>query len=345
MSPEDILALNEQIAAMARAGLPLDKGLDSLAKDMGRGPLRSVTSKLAADLRTGQPLDMALSRRARSLPPYYAPLVAAGIRTGRLPMVLIKLSAYAKSINHMRSLVRESLFYPGIVLIFGLLIVSFLTFYILPQFESIFIEFGMSLPWLTRAILAISRVPGYIAAGIGVVALCVLTFWLFSRLTISGRRTWARFLYAIPIIGTAVRSARLALFADVLSMLVEFEVPMPEAFRAAGRASPDPIMATRAVQIAEELERGTSLASALANRGLVPEWMAWMTDYGEKQGQLAPALAQVAEVYRRQVEARSAVLRNVLPSFFIVFTAGFIALIFALAVIAPMSKLLEGLSQ
>src|SRR5262245_7154914 len=43
MNADELIALNEQIAGMARAGLPLDAGLFSLAREMGNGRLRQVT--------------------------------------------------------------------------------------------------------------------------------------------------------------------------------------------------------------------------------------------------------------------------------------------------------------
>lgn len=37
LSADDLITLNEEIAGMARAGLPLDQGLSALAREMGRG--------------------------------------------------------------------------------------------------------------------------------------------------------------------------------------------------------------------------------------------------------------------------------------------------------------------
>src|SRR2546421_2109362 len=47
MNADELVALNEQIAGMARAGLPLDQGLASLAREMSRGRLRRVTEAIA----------------------------------------------------------------------------------------------------------------------------------------------------------------------------------------------------------------------------------------------------------------------------------------------------------
>ena len=344
MSPHEVLALNGQIAAMARAGLPLDQGLDSLANDMGRGRLRSVTRDLAGDLRSGLPLDQALRKQSRRLPQFYAPLVAAGIRTGRLPEVLATLSHYTKSIGQLRAALSEAMIYPTIVFTFGVALIGFMGFFVLPQFQTIFAEFGIRIPWVTRVVLSIADAPLIVGGVFLAVLLAIIGLVVASRVSPAARYTIARGFYGIPLVGTVVRSARLAAFAELLAILVEFEVPMPEAFRIAGQASPDPVMARQADRVIKDLEHGTSLAGALTGRGLVPEWMSWMAGAGIKHGQLAAALGQVATVYRRQVESRIAILRSVLPSFIIIITAGTVVLLFGLAVIVPMMHLIIGLS-
>src|ERR1700733_12823042 len=105
MNPDDLIALNEQIAGMARAGLPLDQGLASLARDMNRGRLRTVTETLVHDLRGGATLPDALNRQRGQVPDYYANLVSAGVHTGRLPEVLTTLTSYARAVAATRSTV------------------------------------------------------------------------------------------------------------------------------------------------------------------------------------------------------------------------------------------------
>src|SRR5207247_1261089 len=109
MNADELIALNEQIAGMARAGLPLDQGLSSLAKEMGRGRLRRVTESIASDLRDGATLPEAVARRQKELPPYYANLITAGVRTGRLPEVLATLTTYARTVAVTRTIVVDSL--------------------------------------------------------------------------------------------------------------------------------------------------------------------------------------------------------------------------------------------
>ena len=109
MNPDDLVALNEEIAGMARAGLPLDQGLAALAREMSRGKLQKVTEALANDLRSGHTLAEALERQKSRLPPFYANLVTARIRTGRICEVLATMSVYGRMVAHVRSIVVDAL--------------------------------------------------------------------------------------------------------------------------------------------------------------------------------------------------------------------------------------------
>src|SRR5262245_7695413 len=111
MNADDIATLNEQIAGMAKAGLPLDQGLTSLAKDLGRGKLRRITAALGRDLHGGMTLPQALEQRKGDLPPFYAGLAQAGLRTGRLPEVFCTLTNYARTIAATRSMIIEAITY------------------------------------------------------------------------------------------------------------------------------------------------------------------------------------------------------------------------------------------
>lgn len=347
MNPDDLIALNEQIAAMARAGLPLDQGLHSLAQDMGRGRLRTVTEALAADLRAGHPLPEALARQQGRVPPYYAALVTAGVRTGRLPQVLATLSAYARTVVVTRTILFDALFYPALVLVFGLGLVVAMTVFILPQFQAIFADFGLALPWLTEFVLWFGQDPvRRVALPAALLVLCVPAVWLACRFSPGGRLVWSRFVYTVPLFGPLIRAARLEAFADLLATMVENEVPLPAAFDLAGAACADPLMARQSRQVGEALAAGVALGDAFrAGRGLVPEWVAWLAATGEKRGGLAQMLREIAGVYRRQVQSRAAMLRTVFPPLVIIVTAGFLTGVFIVALMLPLFKLLEGLSK
>jgi type II secretory pathway component PulF len=345
MTPDELALLNEQITGMARAGLPLDQGLASLAKDMGRGRLRTVTRQLSDDLHSGLTLPEALAKREDQLPAYYAGLARAGIRTGRLPEVLHTLTAYARSIADTRSTVIEAFIYPTIVAVLGVALLAGLSFVGIPQFGELFSSFNLKVNPVTQAVLWVGQYPvrSVVLPIIGVAILFLFARWLILRFE-AGREAWTEFIYSIPLVGTLLRSARLAAFVDLLACMVEYAVPLHEAFQLAGDATGDPLLRRQARSMRMQLEKGEPLGAALKNQGLLPEWVAWMAAAGERRGSLADTLREVAAVYRRHVNARAGVLKNVLPAILVIGVAVALGVIVVIGLIAPMIRLLEALS-
>jgi MSHA biogenesis protein MshG len=346
MNADEIVSLNEQIAGMARAGLPLDHGLTMLAKQMGRGRLRRVTAALGEDLRNGQTLPAALERRRGELPPYYASLATAGIRTGQLPDVLSTLTGYARTIAETRSMIIEAFTYPLMVLAFAVVLLGFMGLVVTPQFQQIFNDFKLPMPMPTVWAMTVANAPiSWIVVPCVTLLIVFFAARFWIRRTHAGRKLWTRFVYSTPLIGSLIHSARLAAFVDLLSVLVKYSVPLPEAFQLAGEACSDPLISDQTRDVRTRLEHGISLGEALTGQDLLPEWVAWMSAAGERRGTLADTLQEIAGVYRRHVEARAAVLRNLLPSIMIIVMAGFLTVVFIVAMVLPLISLIEGLSK
>jgi type II secretory pathway component PulF len=346
MKTEDLITLNEEIAGMARAGLPLDKGLAALAREMGRGRLQKVTAQLAADLEAGHPLPEAIARQGKHMPPFYAGLVEAAIRTGRVNEVLATLALYGRTVTNLRMTIIDAVWYPAVISLFALLMFGALFGFFLPEYDKLISEFDLHLPLFSRGVLALSKEPLAVFVVPAAVFLgLVVAIHVALRFTSAGRRRWARWVYAIPIIGTLLRAARLASFTELLAILVDYELPLPRAFELAGIASSDPIMAAAAPVVVADLRQGEQLGAIMRKRRLVPELVGWMTALGEQHGTLGKTLHHVSDLYRRQVEMRAVLLKSVLPPFLLFVTAAVIGFVFVFVLIMPMIKLMEGLSK
>jgi len=345
LSAEDLITLNEEIAGMAQAGLPLDQGLSALAREMGSGRLQAVTTAIAHDLQAGYTLAQALDRQGERVPPYYANLMTVGVRTGRITEVLATLTVYARALSDVRTTIVSALFYPAVVIVFSLLLFAGVFFFLVPRWEEIFTGFRMKLPLLTQVMIFISHHPlEVMIVPVAVIALGLGVIKLIFRQSAEGRRLWTRMIYTLPIVGTLIRSARLAAFTDLLGILVKQQVPLTEAFRLAGQASSDPLTASGAREVETQLSQGASLGDALRHSRLMPEFVSWMTGLSEKRGTLGEALHQVAQIYRRQVDMRANLLKSVLPPFLVIVTAGVLAGLFIAGIMHPLLALMEGLT-
>jgi type II secretory pathway component PulF len=152
-------------------------------------------------------------------------------------------------------------------------------------------------------------------------------------------------VYSIPVLGTLIHCSRLTAFTELLAILIENAIPLPEAYRLAAEASSEPFLTASAAQVQGSLEQGQRLGGIMRTSRLTPELIAWMVGVGEERGDLPKALRQLTAIYRRQVEVRATFLKSVLPPFMIVVTAGALVMFFAISVFLPLIKLIEGLAK
>jgi type II secretory pathway component PulF len=116
MNYDEFAFLNQQLAGMLKAGIPLEPALRQICATMRRGRLRSELEALEADLTQGTPLDTALA--ARRLPDFYKQMVRVGIKSNNLPAILTMLADYYQKTHILWIRLKTLLIYPLIVLVF-----------------------------------------------------------------------------------------------------------------------------------------------------------------------------------------------------------------------------------
>src|SRR5271155_2418897 len=84
---DQLLALNAEMAALVRAGVPLERGLVVTGRDL-KGRRGAITTALARRLNRGESLSDALAGERESIPPLYCAVVEAGARSGQLSIAL-----------------------------------------------------------------------------------------------------------------------------------------------------------------------------------------------------------------------------------------------------------------
>ncbi len=112
---DQLLALNAEIAALVRAGVPLERGLVVASRDL-RGRLGRIAQALSQRLNRGESLPQALEGEGPAIPHLYRAVVEAGARSGQLPIALEGLAKYVRGYAEARSAIGLALWYPLIVL-------------------------------------------------------------------------------------------------------------------------------------------------------------------------------------------------------------------------------------
>jgi type II secretory pathway component PulF len=114
MTSEQLAFVNQQLAGMLQAGLPLEGALHRLCQDLGGGVLKRELEALHADLARGTPLAQALG--SRRFPELYRRVLMVGVRGDDLPGALILLADYYQRAHLLWTRLKGLMVYPVMVL-------------------------------------------------------------------------------------------------------------------------------------------------------------------------------------------------------------------------------------
>ncbi|WP_422930354.1 type II secretion system F family protein [Singulisphaera sp. PoT] len=341
----DLIALNDEITSLSRAGLPLERGLGAVGRDL-RGTLGAAMGRLSKRMESGQSLDEALRAESDQFPPVYCAVVEAGLRAGRLPAALENLAGFIRSYEDSRRSIGLAIWYPLVVLILAYVLFLLVLENVIPRLISTFDSLEIprtatlrSLDWLSNHIL-------YWGPILPALLLAFAVAW-----TLSGRAA----NFQVRGVGSPVRwfpwmrsllaQLEAANFAQLLGILVEHHVPYPEAIRLAAQSSGDPALARAAASLASASEQGqVDFRSQPISSKLQP-LLRWILASGYGQASLSVALRQIAAIYRKRATQQAEKLRILLPMVTLIGIGMTATLLYGLVLFVPLASLLRGLTR
>ena len=335
----DALAVwTRQLAGLVGAGLPLERGLSTLAQEAETPRQRDLVTALREEVNAGAPFAKALAQHPREFSAIYLAVIAAGEQSGHLDQVLENLAEDLQSQQTLRNKLLAATLYPAIVSMVALLIVFFLLTYVVPQVAQVFNSNQQALPWLTTFMLGLSALVQ--ALWLWALLLLLLGAWVL-RLALRQRALQQRFDAAwlqIPLIGRLSRGYNAARFASTLAMLAAAGVPILKALQAASETLSNAAMRHDAQDVLVMVREGAPLASALAQHGRFPRLLVMFARLGEQTGTLPTMLQRTAQQLSADVERRALQLATILEPLLIV-VMGVVVMLIVLAVMLPIIQL------
>ena len=338
MRAGDLALLTRQLATLVRSGSTLEESLATAARQTEKRRTKSIILAVRARVVEGHSLATGLAEFPAAFPELYRATVAAGEQSGHLDAVLERLADYTESRQEMNQKVVMALFYPAILTVMAVLVLVGLLGYVVPEVVKVFENIGQELPWLTRALIAVSdAVRSY---GIyAVIVLIALGAWI--RRLLRNEEHLARFhrtLLRIPVIGRLTRSLNTARFARTLSILAASGVPILEAMHIAAQVVPNLPMRRAVETAALRVREGASIHASLERSGLFPPMTLHLIASGEASGNLEAMLERAAHQQERETSMTiSATLGLFEPV--LILAMGGVVLIIVLAILLPIFEL------
>jgi general secretion pathway protein F len=344
MTVDDLLALNEEIAALVRAGVPLEEGLADLGADLP-GRLGQAATVLGKRTARGESLEQALASQAVSLSPAYQAIVQAGLRAGRLPAALEAVAASARRTAETQHTAIVAVSYP--LLVFSLVWLGLAVFSqtLAPSLATSFHSMQVPGQGVFVALAWLGHGAWFWGPALPIVLAVFLLLWWYacSRAAAVHSRRADRLLGWLPGMKRMLNFSRTATFLDILALLIENHTPLHEAVTLAGAACGDPQTLHAAQQLSETIQRGQT--QPFPGEPAFPPLLNWLVLAAGRDGALLPALQHSAATYHRRARNQFDLVRVLLPAVFTVAIAGSITAAYALVLFVPYAMMLHALAR
>ncbi|WP_110686767.1 type II secretion system F family protein [Salinicola aestuarinus] len=303
----ELVLFTQQLATLIGAGQPLDRALTTLLKQLDGERRRRVVEQIREAVKAGEPLSQALQAHSDTFSPFYISLVRAGEAGGVLDVTLKQLSDYLERTHNLRSEVINASIYPLFLVVGVIGSVALLLTYVVPQFEPIFNDLGVTLPLITQGILAVSSfleswgmllLAGLVGGG------CLL---LATRYQPRRRLAQDQRLLGMRGIGPLLTRLETARLARTLGTLLGNGVTLLTALHIARDVSTNRAMRAHLIEATDAVKQGSAFADAIATPAMLPELAVQMIEVGEQSGTLGEMLMRVADVF--DVEAKRVIDR------------------------------------
>ncbi|MBI2382932.1 MAG: type II secretion system inner membrane protein GspF [Gammaproteobacteria bacterium] len=338
MSQTELALFTRQLATLVRSGLPLDEALTAVSQQTESSRVRRTVLGVRASVVEGNSMAQALALFPGAFPPLFRATVEAGEQSGKLDGVLERLADYVERRQAMQQKILLATFYPAILTLVAIGVVSLLLTYVVPKVVEVFQDIDQQLPPLTRGLIALSDFLREYGAAL-VVAIA-LGLFVFSRLMLNPdfRRRVHLWQLRLPMIGRLTRGANTGRFTRTLGILFGSGVPILDAMRIGTQVVANLPMREAIETATLRVREGATLNRSLADSKLFPPITIHLIASGEASGKLDDMLDRAAENQEREVETLIAAVMGIFEPLLIL-TMGAIVLVIVLAILLPIFDL------
>lgn len=333
-----LATVTRQISTLVTSDVNIEQALQLVAEQADNARLRSLLLDVRGAILDGYSFAAALRLHPATFPEYYTSSVAAGEQAGRLSQVLVHLADFVENRHRNQQKVQLAMLYPALLALVSFGMMALLMVYVVPDIVKVFISRGAELPFLTRALIAVSGgLQSYGLAMTIIVVVAVLVFLRWIKVP-ANRLSFDRRIATTWPLARFSRQTNAARFAASLATLVQSSVPLVEALNAAAAVTPNHHVREAAIGVARKVREGSSLQAAMTQSDIFPSMLVAIVASGENGGQLGPALARAAAELDRELEAMAATLVALVEPLVLLLMGGLV-LLMVLAILLPIINL------
>jgi type II secretory pathway component PulF len=338
---QDVLLFSKQLAILLKSGVPLMQAIELLT-DQFEGSMRTMLVRIKDDIKEGTPFAEALNKYPKVFEKIYVQLVRAGEATGKLDVILERLTAFLERRLALSKKVSGAMQEPIIQLVVAILVISVLVVKVVPTMAQNFASQKAELPGPTQLILSISNFAvayWWLIVGVAIGIVLLFKSWKATRM---GARQWDQLKLRLPLISYLSKTNAVVQFSYTLGMLLEGGVHLSEALDIVVSIIDNRILADALRVARDSIVKEGKIAEYLQKTKMFPPIAIYLIRTGEQTGSLDTMLLTVAENNEKEYTELIDKLTGLISPIMLIGMAGIVGFI-VLAIAMPMMKQIENI--
>ncbi|EQM66851.1 type II secretion system F family protein [Pseudomonas tohonis] len=303
IKPLDIALFTRQMATMMKAGVPLLQSFDIIGEGFDNPNMRKLVDDVKQDVAAGNSFATSLRKRPIYFDDLYCNLVDSGEQAGALETLLDRVATYKEKTEALKAKIKKAMNYPIAVVLIAVIVSAILLIKVVPQFQSIFANFGAELPAFTLMVIWMSEMlqEWWFIVVIGL--FCSIYGLKQAHQRSEAFRDWIdKAVLKIPVVGDILYKSAVARYARTLATTFAAGVPLVDALDSVSGATGNVVFKRAVNKIKQDVSTGMQLNFSMRTTGVFPTMAIQMTAIGEESGALDTMLDKVATFYEEEVD-------------------------------------------
>ena len=327
-----------QLQVMITTGTPIAQALSALHRQTDNPYWRHTIEKLSSRVEEGVSLSEEMKEHPEQFDAIYCNLVAAGELSGKLPVMLERLTELTRKQMQTRNTIVGALVYPSLLIVVAIGVLCLMLTMVLPRFGDLFVSLDLPLPPTTMALMYLS---GFLTSYWWIILIVLAVIGVGTRVwlkTNHGKMSMFTAMLRLPMVGKVTRSFATARIARLLGVLMDSHLPLLEVLDLIRDGTVNVYYSKLLDDAKEAVIRGEPISTTFTSSDLITPAVAEAIRSGEASGKVASSLLTMSDMIDEENEVLIKSLTGVLEPM-ILLGMGVLVGFMALSIFLPLFDL------
>lgn len=334
----ELAEFSRNVGTMLGSGISIIKTISIMKEQAATKNQKLAYQQLYEIINEGNTLSYAMQKLENTFPELMINMYRSGEVSGGLEKSAMKMAEYYEKDHRLNGKIKMSMAYPLVLLGLTIGVVLLMYLVILPNFFTLFDNFKIELPLITKIVLGMSKaVSSYwylLLAGVVILVAGVRKAAAIPKVAVA----IDAFKLKIPKIGKLLRIIYTARFARTLSALYSRGVNMMDSVDISAKIIGNKYVAGQFPDVVSRIKNGNQLSASLKDVIGIDTRLASSVSIGEETGRLDDMLNSMADSYDYDAEVAVAKLLTYIEPLMIIIMAGVVG-VTILSILLPMFQI------